>query len=53
MEILKKIFKKNPKKIKEVLPKVEDKILVEEETFQNEIQRELSELRKAMKEAKE
>ena len=53
MEILRKIFKKKPKKIKKVLPIVEDKILVQEEIFENKIQRELWELRKAMKEAKE
>ena len=51
MEILRKIFKKKPKKIKEVLPIIEDKILVQEKTFQNKTQRELSELRKEMKEA--
>ena len=47
MEILRKIFKKKPKKIKEVLPTVEDK------TFENKVQKEILELRKAMKEAKE
>ena len=52
MEIIRRIFKRKPKKIKEVLPKVEDKILAEDETFENEIQRELSQLRKSMKEAK-
>ena len=47
MEILRKIFKKKPKKIKEVLPTVENK------TFENKVQKEISELRKAMKETKE
>ena len=47
MEILRKIFKKKPKKIKEVLPTVETK------TFENKVQKEILELRKAMKEAKE
>ena len=47
MEILRKIFKIKPKKIKKVLPTVENK------TFENKVQKEISELRKAMKEAKE
>jgi uncharacterized protein (UPF0335 family) len=45
MEILRKIFKKKPKKIKEVLPTVENK------TFENKVQKEILELRKSMKEA--
>ena len=46
MEIIRRIFKRKPKKIKEVLPTVEDK------TFENKVQKEILELRKAMKEAK-
>ena len=44
MEILRKIFKKKPNKIKEVLPTVENK------TFENKVQKEILELRKEMKE---
>ena len=47
MEIIRRIFKRKPKKIKEVLPTVEHK------TFENKVQKEILELRKAMKEAKE
>ena len=46
MEIIRRIFKRKPKKIKEILPTVEDK------TFENKVQKEILELRKAMKEAK-
>ena len=47
MEIIRRIFKRKQKKIKEVLPTVENK------TFENKVQKEILELRKAMKEAKE